>query len=142
MKRLLFLFAFAALCAQAEIYKWTDEKGQVHYGEQPPPTANTTTIKAPSGPPSAPAEAPAAAPGAPAPPGDRLKAAPRDKDGPNKTPTDKSERCTYEKQQLELLSKDGEVRYYNEQKQLVTLPAEKREAAKAQVQENIKRYCS
>jgi len=140
MKRLWFLIAFAALAAQAEVYKWVDEKGQVHYGEQPPPNANTTTIKVPTS--AAPqADAPPAAPAPATPPGDKLKAPPREKDGPNKTPKDKSERCDYEKKQLELLSKDGEVRYWNDQKQLVTLAPEKREAAKAQVQENIKKYC-
>ena len=141
MRMFVLLVALASPCVQAEVYKWVDEKGQVHYGEQPPPNANTTTLKVPTSP-APQADAPALAPGPATPPGDKLKAAPRDKDGPNKTPTDKSERCTYEKQQLDLLSKEGEVRYYNEQKQLVTLPPEKREAAKAQVQENIKRYCS
>jgi len=140
MKKLAWLIAVAALCAHAEIYKWTDEKGQVHYGEQPPPTATTKTIKAPPpGPESAPGDTPAKAP---ADAKDTLKAGqPADKNGPNKTPSEKDERCKYEKQQLDVLSK-GEVRYYDDKKQLVTMPSDKRDAAKAQVQENIKRYCS
>jgi hypothetical protein len=140
MRKLALIVAIVALGAQAEIYKWTDDKGQVHYGEQPPPDANTKTIKAPAaGPETAPADAPAKAP---ADTKGGLKAGqPADKNGPNKTPTEKDERCKYEKQQLEVLS-NSEVRYYDDKKQLTTLPTDKREAAKAQVQENIKRYCS
>jgi Domain of unknown function (DUF4124) len=42
--------------AQAQVYKWTDEQGRVHYGEKPPPGAGATTIKPPaeSGKPAAP----------------------------------------------------------------------------------------
>ena len=138
MKKLALLVALVALGAQAEIYKWTDEKGQVHYGEQPPPNADTKTIKAPSGGPG-PSDAPAATPPSDK---DKLKAAPADKNGPNKTPTEKDDRCKYEKAQLDVLSKGGDINYWNDQKQLVPLSAEKREAAKAQVQDNIKRYCS
>lgn len=138
MRKLALLVALVALGAQAEIYKWTDEKGQVHYGEQPPPNVDTKTIKAPSGGPG-PSDAPAAAPASDK---DKLKAAPADKNGPNKTPTEKDDRCKYEKQQLDVLSKGGAINYWNDQKQLVPLSPEKREAAKAQVQDNIKRYCS
>ncbi|WP_417069853.1 DUF4124 domain-containing protein [Niveibacterium terrae] len=38
---LLILFA---LPARAEIYKWTDEKGKVHYGDQAPATPKTKTL--------------------------------------------------------------------------------------------------
>ena len=31
------LLALSALSASAEIYKWVDEKGQVHYSDEPPP---------------------------------------------------------------------------------------------------------
>ncbi|HLX22562.1 MAG TPA: DUF4124 domain-containing protein [Usitatibacter sp.] len=141
MRKLAWLVAIVALGAQAEIYKWTDEKGQVHYGEQPPPDANTKTIKAPAaGPESAPGDTPGKAP--PADGKNQLKAGlAADKDGPNKTPSEKDDRCKYEKQQLDTLNK-GEVRYYDDKKQLQTLSGDKRDAAKAQVQENIKRYCS
>jgi hypothetical protein len=43
--RLLFLGALAfAAHAQAELYKWTDAQGKVHYTDQPP-TLNSQTIK-------------------------------------------------------------------------------------------------
>ena len=38
---LLILFA---LPARAEIYKWTDEKGKVHYGDQAPADPKTKTL--------------------------------------------------------------------------------------------------
>jgi hypothetical protein len=140
MRKLAWLVAIVALCAQAEIYKWTDEKGQVHYGEQPPPTADTKTIKAPAAGPETPA--PDTSGKTPADTKNQLKAGqPPDKNGPNKTPTEKDDRCKYEREQLNVLNK-GEVRYYDDKKQLVTMPADKVDAAKAQVQENIKRYCS
>lgn len=36
---------FAAIGAQAEVYKWTDDKGRVHYSDQPPPTAPAAAKK-------------------------------------------------------------------------------------------------
>lgn len=42
----LSLLVFSALAcspAQAEIYRWTDKNGVVHYGDNPPPTANTSS---------------------------------------------------------------------------------------------------
>jgi hypothetical protein len=43
--RLLFLGALAFVAhAQAELYKWTDAQGKVHYTDQPP-TLNSQTIK-------------------------------------------------------------------------------------------------
>jgi glutaredoxin-like YruB-family protein len=37
MKPLFFIILFIGhtLCAQADIYKWVDEQGQVHYGDNP-----------------------------------------------------------------------------------------------------------
>jgi len=134
MKTFALLFALAALGANAQVYKWTDEKGQVHYGEQPPPEAKTTTINVP----------PPASPGAPpaAPAADKPKAAePGDRVGYN-TPKDKAERCKYEKQQLEVINSGSPIEFLNEKKERDILPPEKREAAKKQVEANIKTYCS
>ena len=41
------VFALIAFSTSAEIYKWVDEEGKVHYGENPPQTENTDikTIK-------------------------------------------------------------------------------------------------
>lgn len=43
--------------AQAEIYKWTDENGQIHYTQQPPIDRPTEQIKAPPPPPIDPEKA-------------------------------------------------------------------------------------
>ena len=46
--RLLFLGALALTAhAHAEMYKWTDGQGKVHYSDQPP-TVDVQTIKAPT----------------------------------------------------------------------------------------------
>jgi hypothetical protein len=42
MKKIAWLLALLAFGASAQVYKWVDDKGQVHYGEQPPPEAKTT----------------------------------------------------------------------------------------------------
>jgi hypothetical protein len=134
MKKLALLFAFAALCAQAQVYKWVDEQGQVHYGEQPPPTAKTTTINVPAPGPtgSTPAAAPADKPKAAGEPGKQAYEAPKEK----------SDRCKYEKEQLAILSGDGPVAFVNEKKENDLLQGEKRAAARKQVEENVKKYCS
>jgi len=59
----------ASPLAMAQVYKWTDANGQVHYGDQAPP--NATQIKGPTPPGQAtappPVARPAPAPGATAP---------------------------------------------------------------------------
>lgn len=45
MFRFLVITVFLALPAQAEIYKWLDEKGNVHYGDKP--VANSEQIVIP-----------------------------------------------------------------------------------------------
>lgn len=44
---LALLLALAMPAASAQIYKWVDEKGRVHYGEKPPAGAKPSTVKAP-----------------------------------------------------------------------------------------------
>ena len=116
-----------ALVAQAEVYKWVDEKGQTQYTETPPP-AGAQKLNVPTG---GPASAPAAAPSAEA-----------TKDSPAKpgTAVDKTKRCQFEKDQLRVLE-GGVVTYKNDKGEVVPLDAAKKEAAKAQVQANIKTYC-
>jgi Domain of unknown function (DUF4124) len=44
------LLALAALCqgvVLADIYKWVDEKGQVQYGDRPPPGVKTEKVESP-----------------------------------------------------------------------------------------------
>lgn len=44
----LFFCLFPAVAA-AEIYKWVDEQGQVHYGQSPPADQQAETVKGPPG---------------------------------------------------------------------------------------------
>jgi len=53
----------AALPAAAEVYKWVDREGKVHYSDTPPANAASRPIELPkAGPESRPAESPAAEP--------------------------------------------------------------------------------
>jgi hypothetical protein len=49
-----FALCFLVLPAWAELYKWTDENGKVHYSDQPPPgdVKKSETVKAPPAPPT------------------------------------------------------------------------------------------
>jgi len=51
MKRTLMLMALllAAAGASAQQYKWVDRNGRVQYGDTPPPGANATPLRAPTG---------------------------------------------------------------------------------------------
>jgi len=49
LRTLLFLLIFAPLTgAQAQAYKWVDENGQVHYGQQPPVRGKAESVPLPS----------------------------------------------------------------------------------------------
>jgi hypothetical protein len=48
------LFLLVAAAAQAQIYKWIDEKGRARYGEKPPPGVAARLLAPPAGPGSAP----------------------------------------------------------------------------------------
>jgi glutaredoxin len=48
MRRSIFMLAFGmalALSASAQVYKWTDPAGKVHYGDRPPDDAKTEQLK-------------------------------------------------------------------------------------------------
>lgn len=55
---LALLLALAATAASAQVYKWVDENGRVHYGEKPPPGSKPSTVKPPASAPNAPGKAP------------------------------------------------------------------------------------
>jgi hypothetical protein len=57
MNRILFLLLCLPLLAYAQIYKWVDEKGRVHYGEKPPAGAKSSTVRKEATPPGAPPSA-------------------------------------------------------------------------------------
>lgn len=45
MRNFLFLLALAPLLAQAEIYRWTDEQGRVHFGQRPQANAERVEVR-------------------------------------------------------------------------------------------------
>lgn len=56
----LLLAAGTAGTAGAQMYKWIDKDGKVHYGDTPPPGSKTSSVGAPQSGAAAPASAPAA----------------------------------------------------------------------------------
>lgn len=58
---ILTVTCFFAATAYAQQYKWVDQDGKVRYGDTPPPGANATRLKPPSGGASSTAPAPEAA---------------------------------------------------------------------------------
>ena len=54
---LALLMALAVPVASAQVYKWVDENGRVHYGEKPPAGSKPSAVKPPAAPPSGPAKA-------------------------------------------------------------------------------------
>jgi hypothetical protein len=69
MNRLLSLFVCASLgaaslAAAADVYKWTDDKGVVHYGDAPPEGFASTRIEVREAPAPTPVAEPSTAPGA------------------------------------------------------------------------------
>lgn len=46
--------ALAAVSAQAQVYKWVDEKGKVQYGDQPPDSKKASSVNVPPPPADAP----------------------------------------------------------------------------------------
>jgi hypothetical protein len=55
---LALLLALASPVAAAQVYKWVDESGRVHYGEKPPPGAKSSAVKPPIAAPDSPARSP------------------------------------------------------------------------------------
>lgn len=53
---LALLLALTAPAASAQVYKWVDENGRVHYGEKPPPGSKSSAVKPPTPAPNTPAQ--------------------------------------------------------------------------------------
>ena len=54
---LALLLVLAVPTASAQVYKWVDDKGRVHYGEKPPAGSKPSAVKPPAATPNAPAKA-------------------------------------------------------------------------------------
>ncbi len=134
MRKFAWLAAIVALCANAAIYKWVDEKGQTQYGEIPPPGVTATRMGVSTG--NGAAASPAgdkAADEARAP--QQGAAKPADKDA-------RAARCTFERGQLRVLEGDAPVIVKDAKGEAAPISDAGREAAKSLVRENVKKYCS
>ena len=49
------MLALALSAASAQVFKWVDENGRVHYGEKPPPGTKANAMKTPAAAPNSPA---------------------------------------------------------------------------------------
>ena len=129
MKHAIFsaaLLVAGAVALAQPVYKWTDDKGQVHYSETPPPQ-DATQVKVPTGGPASAPAAPAEAKSDAAPPAAG-------------TPEARQKRCEFEKRQLKVF--DGPVVLYkNEKGEEVKMDEAKKEASKKLVEDSIKKYC-
>lgn len=128
MRLIACLFAAFALSANAQVYKWVDEKGVTQYGESPPQNAKATRVNTRAG-----GGSPASGK-----PGD---AEPKADEADPKKAEERAVRCTFERQQLKVLEESGEITYKNDKGEEVALDEAKRKTATAQTRENVKRYC-
>ena len=46
----LLILGLAAIAASAEIYKWVDEEGKIHFGDKAPESAEVEELELPKGP--------------------------------------------------------------------------------------------
>lgn len=135
MRTIALLAALFALGANAAIYKWVDEKGQTQYGEIPPSGIAATKMGASTG------------SGMAAPPaGEKAKDEGQTANGAaqQKAPDKdaREARCKFEREQLRILEGDVPVIVRNDKGEATPIDETKREAAKALVRDNIKKYCS
>ncbi len=136
------LLLLNAASAQAEVYKWTDEDGKVHYAQTPPVGADTTTIEL--------APTPASA----GQPDERLKKQLEDFEQHRRarnmsrltqaetknTNKIRAENCTWARENLAALESHGQVSL-KEGDTYRKLSAEERQAKISEAQGQIKEFC-
>lgn len=133
---LLLLALLAAGTAQAKMYKWVDEQGNIHYSQERPPQAGVEEIK----PPPPPADAPPArrqdaaeqtGSGGPGPTGDA--------EGDDLQAKVYKKNCEIARKNLDIYTQHSRV--LNAQGEVEELDEETRQARIREARENIKKYC-
>ncbi len=131
--------------AAAEVYKWVDEDGKVHYGDAPPTQGNSATIRTDP------------------PPSDtavdqsrnrldtlREQAAvlnkereerEKKKEANEQEKTEQRQRCLQAKNDLRVAEFDGRVFHWDEQGNRVYLEDDERAAKRARAQKEVDTYC-
>lgn len=136
-----------AAAAQAQVYKWVDEKGRTHYGEKPPEGAKASEVARPT-PPSDPAKARA--------PDDwRRKAREAKRDKVQREQADeharqreaslraqRERRCRDARIALDRLENVHNLYKYDERGERVYLGDAEREPEKARVRGEIREHCA
>lgn len=141
---LLFLAAMAAsTCAHAEITKWVDSEGRVHYSDQPPSTGKTETLKIQS----SPAPSPAKEKGTAEKETEFRKRRAADQEAQAKQEKEqqeakqKQENCTQARNTLRKLQEGGRSYSYDDKGERVYLDDAARQKAISQAQQSIDSWC-
>ena len=143
------LLAFAACSAAAEsqnMYKWTDDQGEVHYDQFPPAGRKTEKMRAP---PPAPAQTPEAG-------GNNLEKRPDNAEKQNENQSQqeleakqKAEREEIRKKNCEIahknlvnLQRGGNVRYMDASGKVIRLSEEERQKRIEEANKHMKENCN
>jgi hypothetical protein len=130
----------------ADVYKWIDAEGMIHYGAQPPLGAEATRVKVSRGGGSSavPAQSDATASDAAASPDDAAEDN-SEGDGAGQTsgvdPTEAAKVCADARRNLETLESYARIRERDAEGNVVVLTDEEKQARIAQAKELIETYC-
>ena len=144
MKRFLLPILFLGTCVHAAgIQKWVDENGQVHYGDSPPASAATESIRI-SRPPSNPGKS---LPRLGTEQDDESEPSPADEqpqtaDSEVDTPPDQaSEFCARARNDLRVFNNSKRIRLQSTDGTSRFMTAEERDERRTQTEQDIERYC-
>lgn len=137
MKRLLFLVLLVTSNSfAAGIQKWTDDKGQVHYGDSPPVKTETESVRV-SRPPSD--------PGKPLPRFTPDKAADAASEDQKKEPETSEEQakaqCEQAQKDLAVINRSSKIRLKSNDGSVRYMSKEEIEERRSQSEEDIKLFC-
>lgn len=127
--------------AMAGIYKWVDENGVVHYGEQPA-DANAEKVEIRSNDTTQTRKIPLKSEAEIAAEEERKKAAEEKKAREPKIPASEKRRlCKQARHELEVINSRGRLREVNKKGEYVYLPEEDRQKRIARAKKDIRKYC-
>ena len=131
---LALLLGSTAIVAHPKLYKWIDEKGQVHYGQTRPMQYPAREVPTPPPP-------PAHTPDVNKPFIDQIREA-RDKAAkPKQEKTPNAELCKLAQSNLNALLYNARVRYENDEGVSVIMPEDVKQQKLQETQEQIDKYC-
>lgn len=122
--------------AQAQVYKWTDAQGRVHYSAQPPPGAQASEIRIAPAPPSA-QPAPAAADEV----SDTAAESPPENHQDSSQQAIFRQNCEIARQNLAVLQDLSVRRFSEDGEEAIYYSDEQRQAKIEEAQEMVATYC-